>query len=54
MCLAGASTTATFPGALIRGGDFYMGAYAGPLAIGNDFGTPLWAGDPTVGFRCAR
>jgi formylglycine-generating enzyme required for sulfatase activity len=51
MCLAGASTTATGPGALLRSGGFKDGALAGPLAVishepSNSFND--------FGFRCAR
>jgi hypothetical protein len=52
MCLSGASTTATGPGALIRGGFYSNGAYAGPLAI-NGGNQPSSSGS-NVGFRCAR
>ena len=52
MCLAGASATLNFPGALVRGGGFVVaeGPLAGPLAVNNA---------PTsisgfVGFRCTR
>jgi len=50
-CLAGAATTGE-PGALLRGGDFSVGASAGPLTV---FGLarPSDAGS-AVGFRCAR
>jgi len=53
MCLAGASTTANFPGALLRGGAFAAigGPLAGPLAI-RDF--PLFRAAAFIGFRCAR
>jgi len=52
MCLSGASTTATAPGALIRGGRWNTGTGAGVFAV-------LGSGDPAdvggdVGFRCAR
>lgn len=52
MCLSGASATATGPGALLRGGVFFGGPIAGPLAV---LGTlePSRAVD-FVGFRCAR
>lgn len=52
MCLAGASTTATGPGALIRGGGAGFTTAAGPLAIRADF-SPSAAG-LAIGFRCAR
>jgi formylglycine-generating enzyme required for sulfatase activity len=49
MCLAGASTTSNFPGALVRGG---VGSpLAGPLAV-ND--SPPSIGAAFIGFRCAR
>jgi formylglycine-generating enzyme required for sulfatase activity len=52
MCLSGASTTASGPGALVRGGAFFGGPIAGPLAV---FGTfePSRSED-FVGFRCTR
>jgi len=52
MCLAGASTTANAPGALLRGGDFGAGHEAGPVAISASFGPTNFG--PSVGFRCAR
>ena len=54
MCLAGASTTANFPGALVRGGAFTSigGPLAGPLAV-RDF-APFRSNAPFIGFRCAR
>jgi len=51
MCLSGASTEAG-PGALLRGGSFGSGSYAGPLAVSGIF-EPSYAGD-FLGFRCAR
>jgi len=53
MCLAGASTTANGPGALLRGGAFASlgGPLAGPLAV-RDF--PPFRTTNFVGFRCAR
>jgi len=50
-CLAGASTTAG-PGALLRGGLFSDGSFAGVFAVVGD-GAPSSA-DPDVGFRAAR
>lgn len=52
MCLVGASTTGSGPGALVRGGVFNNGASAGPLAV-------IGAGEPSLsnrglGFRCDR
>jgi hypothetical protein len=52
MCLSGASTTANGPGALLRGGLFYGGASAGPLAV-DGFNVPSNSFDD-FGFRCAR
>jgi formylglycine-generating enzyme required for sulfatase activity len=52
MCLAGASTTATGPGAIIRGGWYSDGSSAGPLAIWGLF-QPNLSG-PGIGFRGAR
>jgi hypothetical protein len=52
MCLAGASTTQTSPGALLRGGDFTSGSNAGPLAVVGSF--PAKSPSSYVGFRCAR
>jgi formylglycine-generating enzyme required for sulfatase activity len=51
MCLAGASTTANGPGALLRGGDFMTGSGAGPLAVFTL--EPSHSAD-LIGFRCAR
>jgi len=50
-CLAGADTTGE-PGALLRGGYFNGGAFAGPLAVVSDFepSTSLFL----IGFRCTR
>jgi len=50
-CLAGAGTTGE-PAALLRGGSFVDGAFAGPLAIGAGNG-PSVSFDG-FGFRCAR
>ena len=51
-CLAGAATTGE-PGALLRGGDFYfLGSFAGPLAVGGIVGPS--GSDGGIGFRCAR
>lgn len=52
MCLAGAATGATTPGAVIRGGDYGSGALAGPLNI-NALSGPS-PNDLALGFRCAR
>ncbi len=51
-CLAGAST-AFGPGALVRGGDFILGASAGVFAVRGD-GTPSSADGSLLGFRAAR
>jgi len=51
MCLTGASTTSG-PGALIRGGGFFYGAFAGVFAVDGDI-TPSSAGFH-IGFRAAR
>jgi hypothetical protein len=51
MCLAGASTTGG-PGALMRGGYFNSGSFAGVLAVIGG-GAPSFS-DLTVGFRAAR
>jgi hypothetical protein len=52
MCLAGGSTAAGGPGAILRGGDFRTRTAAGPLAV-------VGSGGPSsarsfIGFRCAR
>jgi hypothetical protein len=52
MCLAGASTTATNPGALIRGGGAAFTTDAGPLAVRGDLSPSSLS--PAIGFRCAR
>lgn len=52
-CLFGVeSSTTGGPGALLRGGHFNFGTYAGPLAITGN-AQPFYAVD-SVGFRCAR
>jgi hypothetical protein len=51
MCLSGASTTASGPGALLRGGAFVFSASAGPLRV-IDL-TPSFS-SRFIGFRCAR
>ena len=51
MCLAGASTTSNFPGALRRGGQFFSGPEAGPFAVA-EF-APFHSNN-FVGFRCVR
>jgi formylglycine-generating enzyme required for sulfatase activity len=52
MVLSGASTTASGPGALVRGGGFANFLFAGPLAI-SGLGEPSTA-NGSLGFRCAR
>jgi Sulfatase-modifying factor enzyme 1 len=52
MCLAGASTTALGAGALIRGGTFEHGSFAGPLAVDGQFEATRSV--DAIGFRCAR
>jgi len=54
MCLTGASTVATSPGALVRGGSFSEGVGAGALSV--DGGSPASGvfNGSTLGFRCAR
>ncbi len=51
MGLSGASTTATGPGAPIRGGRFDNGTAAGPFAV---FTTLPWSSGFDLGFRGAR
>jgi formylglycine-generating enzyme required for sulfatase activity len=55
MCLAGASTTSNFPGALLRGGAFAAlgGPLAGPLAVRATM-PPSLTFSVFIGFRCAR
>jgi formylglycine-generating enzyme required for sulfatase activity len=50
-CLAGAATTGE-PGALLRGGDFDDGTFAGPLTVLGSGGPSNASG--SFGFRCAR
>jgi len=50
-CVAGADTTGE-PGALLRGGGWFDGAGAGPLAVAGD-PVPSDSSD-AIGFRCAR
>jgi len=50
-CLAGAETTGE-PGALLRGGAFFSGPLAGPLAVLAS--SPPSLANVGVGFRCAR
>ena len=52
MCLFGASTSALFPGALLRGGVFRNRTSAGPLAVVGSGGP--FNSRPFIGFRCAR
>jgi hypothetical protein len=52
MCLAGASTTESGPGALVRGGGFFGGSVNGPLTV---LGTVVpTESEDFVGFRCVR
>jgi len=52
MCLVGASTTASAPGALLRGGYyFFLGTFAGPLTVSTD--EPFNAFH-FIDFRCAH
>jgi formylglycine-generating enzyme required for sulfatase activity len=52
MCLVGASTTLSGPGAVVRGGFyFFLGPLAGPLAVGTD---QPFSAFHFIGFRCAR
>jgi formylglycine-generating enzyme required for sulfatase activity len=51
MCLSGASTTQG-PGALLRGGRFFDGAYSGPLSVSGIY-QPSDSNN-SFGFRCAR
>jgi len=52
MCLSGASTAVTGPGALFRGGHFSFAANSGPFAVSGDF-RPSFS-DQFLGFRGAR
>jgi len=52
MCLSGASTTATGPGALLRGGGIHSSTDAGIFNVNAGF-SPAWS-DYGLGFRCAR
>jgi formylglycine-generating enzyme required for sulfatase activity len=51
MTLSGASTTAQYPSALLRGGYFSSGASAGPFAVGGNRPSISFSG---FGFRGAR
>ena len=51
MCLAGANENANGPGALLRGGTFNDGTFAGPVAV--DDVEPFRAA-AVFGFRCGR
>jgi hypothetical protein len=49
--LAGAAATGE-PAALLRGGNYFSGTLAGPLAVlGTD---PVSGSNIAIGFRCAR
>ncbi len=50
-CLAGAATSGE-PGALVRGGAWDSGSFAGPLSV--DGLNPLSNASDRIGFRCAR
>jgi len=52
MCLSGASTTATGPGALFRGGNVFNGNNAGPFAVDGSFRPSDSVS--FIGFRGAR
>jgi hypothetical protein len=52
MCLAGAATSGTQPGALARGGGFGSAASAGPLTVNGDVAPTI--ANSVDGFRCAR
>jgi formylglycine-generating enzyme required for sulfatase activity len=52
MCLSGASTIATAPGALYRGGHFGGSTNAGPFAIEGE--VPPTSSQDSIGFRGAR
>jgi formylglycine-generating enzyme required for sulfatase activity len=52
MCLAGASTTARSPGALLRGGSFGNITASGPLAVRGTVGPNVAVSG--LGFRCAH
>ncbi len=58
MCLAGASTTATGPGALVRGGFYQSFTEAGVFALDNrptsTLGNSPASARKSLGFRCAR
>jgi hypothetical protein len=54
MCLSGASTTATGPGAPVRGGDFFnpIGSPAGPFSVSGSLRPSV--SNSFIGFRGAR
>lgn len=52
MCLSGASTTATTPGALFRGGSWSSGTFAGVFTLRADSGPSVSV--DIIGFRCTR
>jgi formylglycine-generating enzyme required for sulfatase activity len=52
MALSGASTSQPYPGALVRGGAFFFGPFAGPLEVSD--ASPNLLVDSFVGFRCTR
>ena len=53
-CLTGGPNTTGEPSALLRGGDFFNGAFAGPFTVsgvsGPSFVNPLG----NIGLRCTR
>jgi formylglycine-generating enzyme required for sulfatase activity len=51
MCLAGANPSTNFPGALLRGGQFFSGTKAGPFAL--EASSPRRVSN-FIGVRCAR
>jgi formylglycine-generating enzyme required for sulfatase activity len=50
-CIAGAAGTGE-PGALLRGGSFFSGSLAGPLAVLAS--NPPSGSNNGIGFRCTR
>jgi hypothetical protein len=54
MCLSGASTVTTSPGALVRGGSFSEGTAAGPLSVDGGYPASGAFNPSVIGFRCAR
>lgn len=54
MCLSGASSVATSPGALVRGGSFRDGTFAGALSVEGAYPASGAFNPSFLGFRCAR